>query len=130
MAGFFASSRNKRWLGLGVLLLAVSSATAVAIVKPWKKPPPVQSERLGATLELAAGEVLLATASGSERLLSRTPLPETAELSTGPGARALVRLSDGSRVFLRSMRSTVARPTPKRSRRCAVVSADGESPGF
>ncbi|MBZ5711335.1 VIT domain-containing protein [Nannocystis pusilla] len=101
MAGFFASSRNKRWLGLGVLLLAVSSATAVAIVKPWKKPPPVQSERLGATLELAAGEVLLATASGSARLLSRTPLPETAELSTGPGARALVRLSDGSRVFLR-----------------------------
>ncbi|MCY1064112.1 VIT domain-containing protein [Nannocystis sp. RBIL2] len=96
-----ASSRNKRWLGLGVLLLAVGSATALAIVKPWKKPPPVQSERLGANLELAAGEVLLTTASGSERLLSRTPLPETAELSTGPGARALVRLSDGSRVFLR-----------------------------
>ena len=75
--------------------------TAVAIVKPWKKPAPVQSERLGANLELAAGEVLLTTAAGSERLLSRTPLPETAELSTGPGARALVRLSDGSRVFLR-----------------------------
>ncbi|MFY0532928.1 hypothetical protein [Nannocystis pusilla] len=71
-----------------MLLLAVGSATALAIVKPWKKPPPVQSERLGANLELAAGEVLLTTASGSERLLSRTPLPETAELSTGPGARA------------------------------------------
>ncbi|WAS90343.1 VIT domain-containing protein [Nannocystis punicea] len=84
-----------------MLLLAASSATAVAIVKPWKKPPPVQSERLGANLELAAGEVLLTTASGGERLLSRTPLPETAELSTGPGARALIRLSDGSRVFLR-----------------------------
>ncbi|MDC0723319.1 VIT domain-containing protein [Nannocystis bainbridge] len=101
MASLFASPRNRRWLGLGLLLLAVGSATAVAIVKPWKKPPPVQSERLGANLELAAGEVLLATASGSERLLSRTPLPETAELSTGPGARALIRLSDGSRVFLR-----------------------------
>lgn len=96
-----SSYNKKRWLGLGALLLALSGATAVAIVKPWKKPPPVQSERLGASLELAAGEVLLATASGPERLLSRTPLPETAELSTGPGARALIRLSDGSRIFLR-----------------------------
>ncbi len=96
-----SSSRRRRWLGLGALLLVGSTAIAVAIVQPWKKPPPVKTERLGASLELASGEVLLTTASGAQRLLSRTPLPETAELSTGPGARALVRLADGSRIFLR-----------------------------
>lgn len=95
------SSRTKKWIGLGALLLAVSAGTAVAVVQPWKKPPPVKTERLGANLELASGEVLLHKDGGTERLLSHTPLPETAELSTGPGARALVRLGDGSRIFLR-----------------------------
>ena len=32
---------------------------------------------------------------GGERLLSRTPLPLGATLSTGPGARALIRRPDG-----------------------------------
>lgn len=95
------ASRSRRWLGLGALLLVVSAGTAVAITQPWKKPPPMKTERLGASLELAAGEVLLAKDGKTERLLSGTPLPETAELSTGPGARALIRLGDGSRVFLR-----------------------------
>lgn len=104
-----ASSRTKRWIGLGALLLVVSAGSALAIVQPWKKPPPVKAERLGASLELASGEVLLHRDGGTERLLSRTPLPETAELSTGPGARALVRLGDGSRIFLRDgTRVTIA----------------------
>lgn len=100
-SGSPGASRKRRWIGLGALLLVVSAGTAVAITQPWKKPPPVKSERLGASLELAAGEVLLAKDGKTERLLSGTPLPEVAELSTGPGARALVRLGDGSRIFLR-----------------------------
>ncbi len=100
-SGPSGAARSRRWIGLGALLLVVSAGATVAITQPWKKPPPVKSERLGASLELAAGEVLLARDGKTERLLSRTPLPEVAELSTGSGARAMVRLSDGSRVFLR-----------------------------
>ncbi|MEZ4453698.1 MAG: VIT domain-containing protein [Nannocystaceae bacterium] len=92
----------RRWLGAGVLLAILAGATTLAITQPWRKPPPVATERLGASLELAAGEVLLASADGAARpLLSKTPLPVGAELRTGAGARALARLGDGTRVFLR-----------------------------
>jgi Ca-activated chloride channel family protein len=88
------------WVAMGLLAL-VAGGVGLAVVKPWSKPPPAKTERLGSSLELAAGEVLLATARGSERLLSGTPLPADAVVSTGAGARAMIRLSDGSRVFLR-----------------------------
>jgi tetratricopeptide (TPR) repeat protein len=54
-------------------------------------------------LDLAAGEVSLLGEDGKleRRLLSGTPLPVGARLKTGDGARALVRLGDGTRVFLR-----------------------------
>ena len=83
-----------------MLVLLVGGVT-LAIVKPWSKPPPAQTERLGSSLELAAGEVLLETGKGTTRLLSGTPLPADAVVRTGAGARAMIRLGDGSRVFLR-----------------------------
>ncbi|EDM80677.1 protein containing a von Willebrand factor type A domain [Plesiocystis pacifica SIR-1] len=73
-------------------------------------PPAVAAETIGAKLELAAGEVTLVSGEGegggehgsaTKRLLSGTPLPIGATLKTGPGARALVRLADGSRIFIR-----------------------------
>src|SRR5262249_15416242 len=54
-----------------------------------------------ARLELAAGDVTLKEGATTETVISGLPLPEDAELATGKGARALVRLSDGSAVFLR-----------------------------
>lgn len=84
----------------GVLVLVAGGVT-LGVLQPWRKPPPAQTERLGSSLELAAGEVLLVSKDKSERLLSGTPLPADAVIQTGAGARAMVRLGDGSRVFLR-----------------------------
>lgn len=91
--------RGRLFVGVGVALLLAGGVT-LAIVNPWKKPPPVQTQRLGSSLELAAGEVLL-DGPAPTRLLSGTPLPADAVVRTGAGARAMIRLPDGSRVFLR-----------------------------
>ena len=73
---------------------------ALVVLKPWKKPPVAETRRIDAEIELAAGEVLLELATGSPRLLSHTPIPAGSRVRTGEGARALIRLSDGSRAFL------------------------------
>jgi Ca-activated chloride channel family protein len=93
-------SSQRIWIVAGLLAL-LAGATTIAILKPWQKPPPAQAQRLGSSLELAAGEVLLERSGGTERLLSGTPLPADAIVRTGAGARAMIRLGDGSRVFLR-----------------------------
>ena len=91
---------RRLWLVTGALVLVAGGVT-LGVLQPWRKPPPVQTLRLGSSLELAAGEVLLVGKGKSERLLSGTPLPADAVIQTGAGARAMVRLGDGSRVFLR-----------------------------
>lgn len=91
---------QRLWIVAGLLAL-LAGGTTIAILKPWQKPPPAQTQRLGSSLELAAGEVLLERGGGTERLLSGTPLPADAIVRTGAGARAMIRLGDGSRVFLR-----------------------------
>ena len=93
-------SSQRIWIVGGLLALLAGGAT-IAILKPWQKPPPAQTQRLGSSLELAAGEVLLERDGATERLLSGTPLPADAVVRTGAGARAMIRLGDGSRVFLR-----------------------------
>ena len=104
MTGPNATHNPRKRLLLGLAALAVLGAGAtLAILKPWKTPPPVTTAQLAAKLELAAGEVLLETDEGDDaarRVLSGTPLPEGAHLRTGPGARALVRLGDGARIYL------------------------------
>jgi len=65
---------QRLWITTGVLVLLAGGVT-LAIVKPWSRPPPVQTSRLGSSLELAAGEVLLESDRGATRLLSGTPLP-------------------------------------------------------
>jgi tetratricopeptide (TPR) repeat protein len=66
------------------------------------QPPPQVAAGIGAKLDLAAGEVVLASGDeAGKRLLSGTPLPIGATLETKAGARALIRLADGSRIFMR-----------------------------
>lgn len=80
--------------------VAVLAASLTALVLSNQKPP-VAARHIEARLELAAGDVSLKQGNGSASVISGLPLPDGAELSTGKGARALVRLSDGSAVFLR-----------------------------
>jgi len=84
-------------LALGALVLVLS------VVGLWvsQRVPPVKASAIGARLELSAGAVTLAHDGASATVVSGVPVPVGASLSTGQGARALVRLSDGSSVFLR-----------------------------
>ena len=84
-------------VGLG---LAVLVACVLGILL-GRTPKPVRSATIEARLELAAGEVRLKKGATSPTVISGVPLPTGAELATGKGARALIRLSDGSAVFLR-----------------------------
>ncbi|MCX4245882.1 VIT domain-containing protein [Paraliomyxa miuraensis] len=97
-------SLPKKIIAALALVAVASGGVWIAVTQPWKRPPPVAASEISAKLELAAGEVLLEPAQGSEgsaqRLLSGTPLPQGATLRTGEGARALVRLQDGARVYL------------------------------
>lgn len=84
-------------VALGVLVLA-ASVTALILSR---KPPPVAARSIEARLELASGDVTLKEGAATPTVISGQPLPDGAELATGKGARALVRLSDGSAAFLR-----------------------------
>jgi tetratricopeptide (TPR) repeat protein len=100
------SMAAKTW-GLGSLSLrvavgvAVLAASVTALVLT-RKPPPLAAETIEARLELSAGDVTLKQGAGWVSLISGVPLAEGAEIATGKGARALVRLSDGSAVFFRA----------------------------
>ena len=91
---------------LGFVAVGLLSVGGLFTYDHWAaEPAPERAESLGAKLELAAGDVVLlrpddTTDGVGERLLSGTPLPLGASVRTGEGSRALVRLSDGSRVFL------------------------------
>ncbi len=82
--------------GLLVLL------TCVLVFVATQRVPPVRAGVVDARLELAAGEVRLSDGERNTTLISGVALPQGAEVSTGSGARALVRLADGSSLFLRS----------------------------
>lgn len=84
-------------VAVGVAVLA-ASVTALVLAR---KPPPVAARTIEARLELAAGEVTLEDHGRAASVISGLPLPEDGKLATGKGARALVRLSDGSALFLR-----------------------------
>jgi len=64
-------------------------------------PPPKVVPPLGARIELAAGEVWLEAENVRERLITGAMLPQEARLTLDQGARALVRLGNGTAVFLR-----------------------------
>ena len=87
---------------LALFALALMGVGALFAIRHFgRETPPERAASIGAKLELAAGEVVLMSDAGEgEPLISGTPLPLGATLRTGEGARALIRLSDGSRIFL------------------------------
>jgi Ca-activated chloride channel family protein len=91
--------RNFRqgWSIAGLLGLAVLGLTVVAC----KGSAPARSAPLEARMELAAGEVTLEEQGVSARAASGTAVLAGAKVTAGKGARALLRLSDGSALFLR-----------------------------
>lgn len=78
--------------------VAVSSVVAAMIFKP---PAPKKALKLGARLDLAAGEVSVADPTGEIKAISGTPLAAGATVKTTKGSRALVRTGEGAAIFLR-----------------------------
>ncbi|HVI00028.1 MAG TPA: VIT domain-containing protein [Enhygromyxa sp.] len=96
------SGRRAARIGGSLLTLASVLGLLTVVASSCRTEPlPSQAPALGASLELAAGEVVLVGDGGDTMLMSNTPLPIGARLRVGAGARALVRLGDGTRVFLR-----------------------------
>lgn len=85
-----------------ILLAAIAILTIGGVVLGYalRPPAPKQARSIGARLELAAGEVTISD-SGDAKAMSGTPLASGATVSTGKGARALVRTGEGAAIFLR-----------------------------
>ena len=97
-----ASENRRSWtmrVAIGAGLVVV--ATVVVIAISGRKIAPTRSEPLQARVELAAGEVLVARGGAPVRVASGAAVLAGARVSAGRGARALLRLSDGSALFLR-----------------------------
>ena len=80
--------------------LVVVAAVAVSVLG-GRKIAPTRSEPLRARVELAAGEVSVARDGAPVRVASGAAVLSGAKVAAGKGARALLRLSDGSALFLR-----------------------------
>jgi tetratricopeptide (TPR) repeat protein len=96
------SARARTITRLVLALLGLALFVAALLAVALKKPPPSKALPIQARLELAAGEVSVDLGQGPARAVSGTPLLSDAKISTQKGARALVRLPDGSRLFMRS----------------------------
>jgi Ca-activated chloride channel homolog len=96
-----SKSKSRAWLRavLGVLALGLCSAVVAYAMTRESAPqvaPPIQAE-----LELAAGAVTVDAGHGATRMASGGTLSAGDKVSTAEGARALIRLPDGSTIFLR-----------------------------
>jgi tetratricopeptide (TPR) repeat protein len=90
----------------GLLVVVV---VAVILVS-GRKIAPARSEPLQARVELAAGEVSVARGGAPVRVASGAAVLAGARVAAGKGARALLRLSDGSALFLRGGTAIELRP--------------------
>jgi Ca-activated chloride channel family protein len=97
----------RTFLVLGGLGIGLVVALVLLILKA---PPPARARNIGARLELAAGQVLVKEAETEAQGLSGTPLATGARITTGKGARALVRTGDGAAIFLRGDTEVVLEP--------------------
>lgn len=83
----------------------VSAALMFVVFGLWglsqRQAAPKPAGTIQARIELAAGSVYLERAGQRQRANSGTPLPAQAAIETGPAARALLRLPDGSVAFMR-----------------------------
>src|SRR3954465_5371687 len=101
-------NEHKGWRGLfanwpRVLLVAggLAFAATVIFVASQREAMPSRSAPLQARLELAAGDVKVNFGAGEQSHVSGAGLAAGAIVTTGHGARALVRMPDGSTIFLR-----------------------------
>jgi hypothetical protein len=94
-------SIRSRWrlIMLGAGLAALLALALVAVLRG--KTAPMRASPLEARMELAAGEVTLEQQGTRTRAASGTAVLAGAKVTAGKGARALLRLSDGSALFLR-----------------------------
>lgn len=102
MSEHLKASRARTLTRLVLALLALGLFVAVLLAVALRKPPPAKASPIQARLELAAGEVSVDLGQGPARAVSGTPLLADAKIITEKGARALVRLPDGSRLFMRA----------------------------
>jgi tetratricopeptide (TPR) repeat protein len=98
MGRLLTANWRRLLLVVGGLLL---TATVILVVTR-KSPAPSRSAPLQARLELAAGDVKVSLAGDERSSISGAGLAAGAVVTTGRGARALVRIPDGSTIFLRS----------------------------
>ena len=99
-----AKRLDARLLGLRAVLVLFTLGLIGAIIayEVARKPTPVAAPAIEARLELVAGEVVVDQAGASQRANGPTALLSGAVVKSGAGARALIRLPDGSSAFMRA----------------------------
>lgn len=97
-----ASNPRRFPLRLAILASLIIGIAVAGGIHGMKKPDTVVTARaIGARLDLAAGDVIVEEKGQKTKALSGAPLAIGSRISTGKGARALVRTGDGASVFLR-----------------------------
>ena len=97
-----ASANPRSWKRRVAMVAGLLVVVAVAVILvSGRKIAPARSEPLQARVELAAGEVSVARGGAPVRVASGAAVLAGARVAAGKGARALLRLSDGSALFLR-----------------------------
>jgi len=91
---------RRRWIVRALLALAVLGVGGV-LFATLGGGAPRKSSTLQARIELAAGTVRVDSGQGDVPVVSGTPLRTGARVSAAEGSRALIRLSDGTGMFLR-----------------------------
>jgi Ca-activated chloride channel homolog len=87
--------------GLGAIHI-VAVLAALNLTGCDSEGPPRRADALASRIELAAGNVSVQQAGGAwERAIAGLLLRRGARIKVGPGDRALIRLDDGSAVFMR-----------------------------
>ena len=90
-----------KWQRLVLVAGGLALSATVIFVATRKEAAPSRSAPLQARLELAAGDVKVNLGAGEQNRISGAGLVAGAIVTTGHGARALVRMPDGSTIFLR-----------------------------
>src|SRR6187399_1116209 len=93
--------RMQRGLRMLAFSLFAGLVAAAVVYVATRKAPPEPSVPIQARLELAAGQVWVTHGEERVQAASGSALMAHAQVATEPGARALVQLPDGSRMFMR-----------------------------
>ena len=83
-------------------LRIVGLASLTLVLACGDPPPPDATKPLESRVELAAGDVWLEAEEGEERIITGAMLASDSRLRVGEDGRALIRLSSGTGVFMRS----------------------------